>query len=205
MNEIAVFLNEKGKISSFTEGQCVKIFIKEMEIWKIKKEILLERQSTPKGIQEMREEYMNLVKQMDDCRIVVVNKAFGIPYSVFYAEDFSIWELEGDPINILDEIIRMEKKEEEREDDNEEVAKKVGEGHYFIDLPELEILNPEMSSKKAIIPYLKEEEVKKIEIHCCHVPPWLIREKEIGNITLDIKEVKENDFIVTIEKKNQYK
>lgn len=202
MNEIAVFLSEKGEISSFTESKCVKIFVKEKEIWQIKKEILSAKQGVLKGIQEVREEYINLVKQMDDCRIVVVNKAFGIPYSVFYAEDFSIWELEGDPLNILDEIIRMEKKEDEREDYSEEIAKKIGEGHYFIDLPKLEISNPEMSSKKAIIPYMKEEEVKKIEIRCCHVPPWLIREKESGGIKLEIKEVKENDFIVTVEKKS---
>ena len=74
---------------------------------------------------------MNLVNQMDDCKIVIVNKAFGIPYSVFYAEDFSVWELEGNPLKFLDEIIIKEKEEEEREDNEEEIAKKLGEGHYL--------------------------------------------------------------------------
>ncbi|MCE5221365.1 MAG: nitrogenase [Clostridium sp.] len=202
MNEIAVFLDEKNEISSFTEAKCVNIFAREEDSWKVKKEILVERTSSGKGIKEVREEYINLVKQMDDCKIVIVTKAFGIPYSVFYAEDFSVWELEGNPMNFLNEIIRKEKEQEEAEENKEEIAKNLGEGHYFIDLMELEISNPEMSSKKAIIPYLKEYDVKKIEIHCCHVPPWLVKEKDRGAIELDIKEVKKNDFMVTIEKKN---
>jgi len=164
--------------------------------------MLIEKISIEKGIKEVREEYMNLLNQMGDCKIIVVDKAFGIPYSIFYTADFSVWELQGNPMNILDEIIINEKEEEEREDIEEEIAKKLGEGHYFIDLMELELLNPEMSSKKAIIPYLKEEAVKKIEIHCCHVPPWLIKEKDGGTIELDIQEVKRNDFMVTVKKKN---
>ena len=200
MNEIAVFLDEKNEISSFTEAKCVKIFAKEEDSWKVKKEILVERTSNGKGIKEVREEYMNLAKQMDDCKIVIVNKAFGIPYSVFYAEDFSVWELEGNPLNFLDEIIIKEKEEEEREENEEEIAKKLGEGYFLIDLMELEISKPEMSSKKAIIPYLEKEEVKKIEIHCCHVPPWLIKEKDKGQITLKVDEIKRNEYKVIIEK-----
>jgi len=167
-----------------------------------KKKILVERTSSRKGIKELREEYINLVSQMEDCKIVVVNKAFGIPYSVFYAGDFSVWELEGNPLNFLDEIILKEKDEEEREDNEEGLAKKLGEGYFLINLMELEISKPEMSSKKAIIPYLEKEEVKKIEIHCCHVPPWLKKEEAKGQITLKVNEIKRNEFKVIVEKKN---
>jgi Fe-only nitrogenase accessory protein AnfO len=200
MNEIAVFLDERKEISSFTEAKCVKIFVEEEDSWKVKKEILVERTSSGKGIKEVREEYINLAKQMDDCKIVIVNKAFGIPYSVFYAEDFSVWELAGNPLNFLDDIIIKEKDEEEREDNEEEIAKKLGEGYFLIDLMELEISKPEMSSKKVIIPYLEKEDVKKIEIHCCHVPPWIIKEKDKGQITLKVDEIKRNEYNLIIEK-----
>lgn len=202
MNEIAVFLDERNEISSFIESKCVKIFDKEDDLWKVKKEILIEGAGIGKGIKEVREEYMKLVKQMDACKIVIVNKAFGIPYSVFYSEDFSVWELEGNPLDFLDEIIIKEKEEEERENNEEEIAKKIGEGYFSIDLMELEISKPEMTSKKAIIPYLEKEEVKKIEIHCCHVPPWLMKEKDKGQITLKVDEIKRNDYNVIIEKCN---
>ena len=67
---------------------------------------------------------------------------------------------------------------------------------------ELEISKPEISSKKAIIPYLEKAEVKKIEIHCCHVPPWLNKEEAKGQITLKVNEIKRNEFKVIVEKKN---
>lgn len=202
MNEIAVFLEEKDTIGSFEEAKYVKIFTKDQYVWKVKKVILINRTNSEKGINEIRKEYRRLLEEMDDCKILVVTKAFGIPYSVFYMEDFSVWELEGNPLNFLDEIIENEKEQEELSEQKEEFAKKLGQGCYFIDLQELELTNPEISSKKAIIPYMKEEEFKKMEIHCCHVPPWLIKERDNGNIDMEIEEVKRNDFNVIIKKKN---
>lgn len=202
MNEIAVFLEEKDTISSFEEAKYVKIFTKDQYVWKVKKVILINRTSGEKGIIEIRKEYRRLLKEMDDCKILVVTKAFGIPYSVFYMEDFSIWELEGNPLDFLDEIIASEQEQEELSEQEQEVAKKLGEGYYFIDLQELELTNPEISSKKAIIPYLNKEDVKKVGVHCCHVPPWLIKERDNGTIDMEIEEVKRNDFNVIIKKKN---
>ncbi|WP_160684449.1 Fe-only nitrogenase accessory AnfO family protein [Clostridium sp. C2-6-12] len=202
MYEIGVFLEEKDVISSFEEAKYVKIFEKDKYEWKTKKVILINRSSGNKGISEIRQEYKSIVDQMEECKIIVAKKTFGIPYSVFYMADFSIWELEGSPLQYLDEIIKEEIEQEKMDKQEEEVGKKIDEGHYFIDLQELELTNPEMSSKKAIIPYLKQEDVKKIDIHCCHVPPWLIKERDKGNIEMEIKEVKANDFNVRIVCKN---
>jgi hypothetical protein len=70
----------------------------------------------------------------------------------------------------------------------------------MIDLQELELINPEITSKKAIIPYLEKEDVKKIEVHCCHVPPWLVGKMDKGEILLSINEIKRNDYMVTVQK-----
>ena len=202
MYEIGVFLEEKDVISSFEEAKYVKIFEKENNVWKAKKSIIINRNNDANGISEIREEYRKIVDQMEECKIIVVNKAFGIPYSVFYLQDFSIWELEGEPLKYLDEIVKSEIEQETMEEQEEEIGHKIKEGHYFIDLLELEITNPEMSSKNAIIPYMKQEDVKKIDIHCCHVPPWLIKERDKRNIEMEIEEVKSNDFNVSIICKN---
>lgn len=202
MYEIGVFLEEKDVISSFEEAKYVKIFVKDQYAWKTKKVILINRSSGERGIGQIRQEYKSIVEQMDECKIIIVNKAFGIPYSVFYMEDFSIWELEGNPLDFLDEVVQGEIEQEELENQEQELGKKLGKGHYFIDLQELELTNPEISSKKAIIPYMKQEEVKKIDIHCCHVPPWLIKERDSGNIIMEIEQIKRNDFNVSITLKN---
>jgi Fe-only nitrogenase accessory protein AnfO len=200
MNEIGVFVNEQNNTSSFEDAKYIRIFEQKGE-WKIKKEILINRTSNEKGLNGIREEYKNLVKQMDECKIIVVTKAFGIPYSVFYMEDFSVWELEGNPMEYLDEILKRERDQEETEAKEVGVGKKINEGYYLIDLQELELTNPEMSSKKAIIPYLQREEVEIIEVRCCHVPPWLINKKENNEIKLKVNEIGRNDYKVMIEKK----
>lgn len=200
MNNIAVFLEEKDIISSFEDAKYVKIFTKDNYLWKARKVILINRTSCSRGINEIRKEYQNLLEQIDDCKIVVVTKAFGIPYSVFYMEDFSVWELEGNPMDFLDEIIVSENEKEELDKQEVEIAKKIEEGYYFVDLQELELTNPEMTSKKAIIPYLQKEEVKKIEVSCCHVPPWLIAKKQKGEFTLEVNEVSRNNYKVIIKK-----
>lgn len=200
MNDIAVFLEEKDIISSFENAKYVKIFTKDNYMWKVRKVILINRTSCSSGINEIRKEYQSLLEQINDCKIVVVTKAFGIPYSVFYMEDFSVWELEGNPMDFLDEIVVSENEKEELDKQEVEVAKKIEEGYYFVDLQELELTNPEMTSKKAIIPYFQKEDVKKIEVSCCHVPPWLIAKKEKGEFTLEINEVSRNNYKVIIEK-----
>lgn len=201
MNEIGVFLSEENVITSFEVARYVKIFVKEKELWRTSKIILINRTSGKKSINEIRQEYKNIIKEMDDCKIIVVREAAGIPYSVFYMEDFSIWELEGNPYDFFDEIIDKEIKEEETAKEKVEVGKKLIEGYYLIDLQELELTHPELSSKKAIIPYLENSEVEKIEVHCCHVPPWLIAKKDRGELSLEITKIKINDYKVIVGKK----
>ncbi|WP_238948601.1 Fe-only nitrogenase accessory AnfO family protein [Clostridium sp. YIM B02569] len=200
MDEIGVFLNEKDLISSFEEARYVKIFAKEKYLWKTKKTILINRAGGEKSINEIRQEYKNVINEMDDCKIIIVTKAFGIPYSVFYMGDFSVWELEGNPFDYFDEIIKNEMVQEENENKEVEIAKKLGDGYFMIDLQELELINPEITSKKAIIPYLEKEDVKKIEVRCCHVPPWLVAKMDKGEILLSINEIKRNDYMVTVQK-----
>lgn len=200
MDEIGVFLNEKDLISSFEEARYVKIFAKEKYLWKTKKTILINRAGGEKSINEIRQEYKNVINEMDECKIIIVTKAFGIPYSVFYMGDFSVWELEGNPFDYFDEIIKNEIVQEENENKEVEIAKKLGDGYFMIDLQELELINPEITSKKAIIPYLEKEDVKKIEVHCCHVPPWLVAKMDKGEILLSINEIKRNDYMVTVQK-----
>ncbi|MFT8351537.1 Fe-only nitrogenase accessory AnfO family protein [Clostridium saccharoperbutylacetonicum] len=201
MNEIGVFLAEKDNISSFEDAKYIKIFIKDKGTWEIKKVILINRTNGKRGINEIRLEYQNLIKEFGECKIIMVNKAFGIPYSVFYMEDFSVWEFEGNPLKYLDEVMDGEIEQEELSNQQMDIAKKMKDGYYFIDLQELELTNPEISSKMAINPYLENDEVEKIEIRCCHVPPWLVNKENNGEIKLKVNEIGRNDYKVILCKK----
>jgi Fe-only nitrogenase accessory protein AnfO len=201
MNEICVFLDEQNAISSFEEAKAIKVFVKE-ELWKVKQEIKTDWVDSTNGLNEVRKKYKNLINRLGSCKIILVKEAVGIPYSVFYTEDFSIWELQGDPLDYLDEIIRKEQEHEIEAEAKSEVGKELSKGYYLIDLHELEITNPEMSSKKAIIPYLDNQEVESIEVHCCHVPPWLMKLENKGEIKLQVNEISRNDYRVLIQKNN---
>ncbi|AQR95498.1 Fe-only nitrogenase accessory AnfO family protein [Clostridium saccharoperbutylacetonicum] len=201
MNEIGVFLDEQNFISSFEEAKLIKVFVKE-ELWKVKQEIKTDSVDAANGLNEVRKKYKNLINKMDDCKIILVKEAVGIPYSVFYTEDFSIWELEGDPLDYLDEIIRKEQVHETEAEVKSEFGKELDKGYYLIDMHELEITNPEISSKKAIIPYLDNNDVKKIEVHCCHVPPWLVNMENKRQIKMQVNEISRNDYRVLIQKNN---
>lgn len=201
MNEIGVFLDKQNVISSFEEAKLIKVFVKE-DLWKVKQVIEIESIGAINGLNEVRQKYKNLIKKIENCRIIVVKEAFGIPYSVFYMEDFSIWELEGDPLEYLDEVIKKELEHETENEVEKKIGKELRRGCHLIDLHELEITNPEISSKKAIIPYLKNQDVERIEVHCCHVPPWLVNMESKGQIKLQVSEVSRNDYIVLIQKNN---
>ena len=105
MEKIAVFLDQNNNISSFLDGTVVKIFEKDEKAWKVNKVIAVDMTKVT-GIRGIRHEFQKLINQFDDCKIVVVKKGFGVAYSVFYAQDFSVWELPGKAEEILDERIK---------------------------------------------------------------------------------------------------
>lgn len=199
MDQIAVFMDEKGNISSFNDGKFVNLFQKQ-STWEVIKVIPIDLKNI-EGIREIREYYLEIVKDLSGCNILIVTKAEGIPYSIFYAEDFSVWELSGNPIDYFDEIIKRELEHEiEVQNVQEvEVVTKVSDGYYYLDLEKLELTNPELTSKKAIRPFMKKTDFKTLEVHCCHVPPWLMNDDKIGEISMNIEKVSNKDYTLLIK------
>ena len=200
MEKIAVITNDEGEISSFTEGKYIVVFEKDLE-WRVASEISLNNDEH-KGIKELRGYYNKIASELNDCKIIIVTKAIGIPYSVFYGEDFSVWELEGNPLVHLDNVIEMEKSHEEelKRLEEEENVCEIIEGHYMVDLGKLEITKPELSSKKIIIPFMEKTKFEILEVHCCHVPPWLMKEEQSGAITMNVEKITNNQFKLLIKK-----
>ena len=200
MEKISFFLDQKNKISSFQDAVKVAIYENENE-W-IKREELKINTEQLKSIHVLRKYFIGIVEQLNDCRIVVVEKAQGIPYGVFYEADYSIWELIGQPEEFLDLIIKGEQRYVEKieKKENESVAKKLEDGHFLIDLNELQLIKPELTSKKAIIPFLEKEEFDILEVLCCHIPPWLIEKEKKHEISMNSAKLKKNEFKLLIKK-----
>ena len=201
MEKIAVIVDEKDNISSFTEGKYVKLFQRE-DTWVVINVIHIDA-SKLNGIKESRDYYAEIAKNLSDCKILIVTKASGVPYSIFYAEDFSVWELSGNPTDYFDEIIKKEAEHEieVQKAQEEEVVTKVNDGYYYLDLEKLELTNPELSSKKAIRPFMEKTEFEVLEVHCCHVPPWLIQDNEANKVSMRIEKISNKDYTLFIKGK----
>lgn len=202
MEKIAVFIDENGEIGSFTESAYVNMYLKK-DIWEIEKKIFINMKDN-KEIRKVRQAFLALTKELEDCKIVVAKNAFGIPYSIFYSEDFSIWDLDGEIEDILDYILIKETEHEklEEEKEKEDLAKELGGGHYLIDLMELELLRPELSSKMIIRPFFETKDFTKLDIKCCHVPPWIEKELKERKLKMKVKEIRRNEYNVILEKES---
>lgn len=200
MEKISVFQDKDNKISTFLESCKLKVYFKANEKWSIEKEVGVDC-SNLKSINDMRKYFLSLAKSINDCKIVVVNKAMGIPYNVFYGLDYSVWELDGEIEGHLDNIIKKELENINNimEKDKEKYYTKISEGSYVVDLIELQIKNPEISSKKAIRPILKEKDFKNLQVKCCHIPPWIKCELQ-DKMDMKITEIKDNNYLLNITK-----
>lgn len=203
MEKIAVFLDQDNNISSFLEGTLIKIFEKDQKKWKINKLIPIDMTKV-KGIMAIRHRFQKLIDEFDDCKIVVVKKGFGVAYSVFYAEDFSVWELPGKAEEVLDVVLSREKeqdtiREKEEEEKSNNYVKKIKEGEYYLDLIKLQLEEPEVSSKKALIPFIENIAFEALKLRCCHVPPWLRDHSEDQNLSFEVEKISNSDYEVTIK------
>lgn len=202
MEKIAVFLDENNNISSFLDGTIVKIFEKDEKQWRINKLIPIDMAKIS-GIQAIRHGFRNLIDDFDGCKIVVVKKGFGIAYSVFYAEDFSVWELPGKAEEVLDSVLSIEKEHdtiEENKGENKNYIEEVKNGEYYLDLIKLQLEDPEVSSKKVLLPFIETTVFEALKLRCCHVPPWLRSHSENKDLSFQVKKINNQDFEVTIKR-----
>lgn len=200
MEKIAFFLKENNEISSFQDSEKIVIYEKQKS-W-IKADEIKISVNEFNTMELLRKYFVNLVNKLDDCKIVVVNKAQGIAYGIFYESDYSIWELSGIPEEFLDMILEGENRHdiEINKSENESVAKKIKEGHFVIDLNELQFTKPELTSKKAIIPFLEKESFDVLEVICCHIPPWIVEKERKNEISMEVSKVKKNEYKLLIKK-----
>lgn len=196
--KVAVFMNEENKVESFVKGKCLAVFAKKEEGWQLDRSINLE-DCTSFGLVEMRKYFSNLIHHIPDVKVVAAKEAYGIPYSIFYSEDFSIWEMEGDPHGFLDYIMSKEIEHEELEENKkeEEAIVEVDHGKYFIDLIKLQNSNG-ISSKQAIIPFLKSKDYDTLEIKCCHIPPWINRESKELKFEVETQKIEKDMYKVIL-------
>lgn len=180
MDRIAVFSRER-KIVSFVKCNMVDIYEKQGETW----EIARTASFLPLGsltVKELREETEKIAHLAEEAKAMVCKEITGIPFSVFNRKGYCIFSVEIIDDETLNGVIAdiEESDEKKRMKDemirNAQPAETRTPGVYMLNLQELQKECPEISSKKALMPFLSDTPFLELHLICAHVPPWLERD-----------------------------
>jgi len=185
--EIGVVVDGQGDITEFYNMKKINIYHK-MEEWKLIRTV--EISVSVNSLMDLRQNVMEVIGKLDNCRVLIAQSITGIPYHLLDKSGFVICEAKLFNIQLLDmvyEELTLEKVEEKIE-----VASipqpTDQDGNFFFDLVKLQKYRPDISSKKALIPFLSNELFQSVTIHCSHMMPWLDSFTKERNLELSYKE-----------------
>lgn len=203
--QIAVLIGKDGQSSTVYEQGMVVVYEKEDEAWDVKNKIIFDI-NTFGGMNSVRERMLSLIESLGSCNVFVGKTVEGIPYSVLKKSGFTIVEATGSPEEFLDELLEMLLKNKKKADEKKAPIKETvleplavdEEGRYFLDLEKAQIDNPGISSKKILLPFLRNKTFYELKITCGHVPPWLESELDMLSMKLESEKIGQNQFEVKI-------
>lgn len=197
--EIAVFLNEDGKTIRCNESGVVNIYIKDRERWKIIKKVPLDISNiNDTGI--MCKKFIAMAESLSKCKIFIAAEVKEIFYTILDGRGFNIWSIQGAPEDFLEYVLKREEEEHIEEISIEEAPIPVETeklGNYYIDLrPVME--SEKISSKKVLLPFLRNATFNELEVDCSHVPPWFGYELENLKLDSEVESISEGAVKVRI-------
>jgi len=200
--KIAVTFKGKSDLAPLVEANTLMVFEKRENAWLARKEIPYQIDLST-NLQEIRNQVRNLITKLDDCKIIVSQSITGLVYNVFDRMGFHIFETVFFQPSLFDDIlidIQQHTEEIERNEAIPTTPIETVDGIFFLDLIRLQINHPDVSSKKALQPFLHNMPFIKLDMLCSHLPPWL-ENTEYKN-TFDIVSKKSGSaMLVTITKK----
>jgi Fe-only nitrogenase accessory protein AnfO len=173
--KIAVTFKGKSDLAPLAEADTLMVFEKRKNAWIARKEIPYQIDLST-NLQEIRNQVRNLITKLDDCTIIVSESITGLVYNVFDRMGFHIFEVPAFQATILDDILMDIANNTESIERNESIPTapiETIDGIYFLDLIQLQTNRPDVSSKKALQPFLHNTPFIKLDMLCSHLPPWL--------------------------------
>ncbi len=177
MEKLAVF-SRKKEIVPFVWCNMVDIYEKQDETWEV-----VRTASFPpiQGItvKELRGETEKIALLAEDAKAIACKEITGIPFSVFNMKGYCIFSVEEISHETLNGIIADIEESDEKKRLKAEMVQNAGPvetrnpGVYMLNLQELQKECPEVSSKKALKPFLSETPFLELHLICAHIPPWL--------------------------------
>lgn len=203
-NKISIIVNSNNELTSFEEGSSIMLYNKSNDIWQIEDKISYSL-SHFSSIIDTRESVKKVISNLKDCKIIIAKIMSGIPYIIFDRMGFAVFEASSISDSIFEEILSDVKGYSSNKslasiDISTTPVETEIPGVYSINLIELQIKHPEISSKKALKSFIENTHFSKLEIICSHLPPWLEYYFAPKRMTYIMEELDINSYKVYISK-----
>lgn len=178
--KIAVVENDNQETSSIFEPGFIAIYEEDGGEWKVLNRFE-NKVCDAKGMAAVRKAVADTIKQLDDVKIIVASEIPGIASGTFQAAGFDIFLVENKVLNVLDSIkkemleaVEERQKEPTKFDIMQFLEPGMSKGDFSINIEEIMFKNLDLTSKKILIPYLKNGEFSRLDVICSHIPKWFV-------------------------------
>ncbi|AEY66771.1 Fe-only nitrogenase accessory protein AnfO [Clostridium sp. BNL1100] len=201
LKRIAVIVNDEEELSPFEKGSFINIYNKNNTQWQLFKEVRYYI-NTNMSLSDLRENIKSLIMELEDCKIIVGKVMSGLAYNIFDRMGFAIFEAKDITSSVLDDIYNEVSSLKSEAANLKQVAlspvQTEENGVFYINLIELQAKHPEISSKKALKPFLETNTFFRLEVICSHVPPWFDNILPALNLSYSIEANGDNKYKVSI-------
>jgi len=205
MSRIAVFTNKDSQICDFFDAERFLIFERdETEArWKTASETNFGK-VIPSNPALTRKNTQALLPLIEGCDVLAGGTLVGIPFSVFDRAGLHIFEIAAINDNIFDGIIEDLQSADAAIAAKEKIIREAKPvetstpGVYFLDLIALQKECPEVTSKKAMMDFLKDTPFLELRLVCKHIPPWI---ENSGSYNVQVTSDKDGEVQAVITRK----
>jgi len=188
--------NDNQQTSSIFEPGFIAVYEEDGGEWKVLNRF--ENQvCNARGMAAVRMAVGDAIKQLGDVKVVVASEIPGIASGTFQAAGFDIFLVHSKVLDVLgsikEEILEaIEKRQEEpsRFEITEFLEPGENKGDFSINIEDIMFKNPELTSKKILIPYLKNGEFNRLDVVCSHLPKWFVT--DLGAMGFEYETVAES-------------
>jgi len=179
MYTIAVFTNQDTQICDFFNAdRFIRFERGNAGIWEATSAALF-APVTPSNPAETRKKVQALLPLIEGCDVLAGGSLVGIPFAVFDQAGLHIFEINAmnDSIfnGIIEDICTANAALVTKENiiKNAQPVETSTPGVYFLDLVALQKEYPEVTSKKAMVDFLRDTPLLELRLVCKHIPPWI--------------------------------
>ena len=180
MSRIAVFVNKDSQICDFFDAERFLIFERgETEKkWEAISKTNFEK-VMPSNPALTRKSTEALLPLIEGCDVLAGGALVGIPFSVFDRAGLHIFEIGAVGDEVFDGMVEDVQSADAAIVAREKIIREAKPvetstpGVYFLDLIALQKECPEVTSKKAMMDFMKDTPFLELRLVCKHIPPWI--------------------------------